>query len=82
MNIGFIGLGIMGSGMANNILKANYPLTVHDLQQEAAKPFLEAGASWADTPKAVAESSDIVFTSLPGPSEVEVVALGDGGIIE
>jgi 3-hydroxyisobutyrate dehydrogenase-like beta-hydroxyacid dehydrogenase len=82
MNIGFIGLGIMGSGMTANILKAGYPLTVHDLRREAAKPLLDAGASWADTPKAVAEASDIVFTSLPGPQEVEAVALGETGIIE
>jgi 3-hydroxyisobutyrate dehydrogenase-like beta-hydroxyacid dehydrogenase len=82
MNIGFIGLGIMGSGMAANILKAGYPLTVHDLRREAAQPLLKDGASWADTPKAIAEASDIVLTSLPGPAEVEAVALGEGGIIE
>jgi 3-hydroxyisobutyrate dehydrogenase len=82
MNIGFIGLGRMGNGMAANILKAGYPLTVHDLRREAAEPFLESGASWADTPKDVAKSSDIIFTSLPGPQDVEAVALGEGGIIE
>lgn len=82
MNIGFIGLGNMGGGMAANILKAGYPLTVHDLRREAAKPLLEGGAHWADSPKAVAEKSDIVFTSIPGPQEVEAVALGKGGIIE
>lgn len=81
MNIGFIGLGNMGSGMAANILKANYPLTVYTRRREAAKPWLEAGASLADTPKALAECSDMVFTCLPGPQEVEAVALGEGGII-
>ncbi len=82
MNIGFIGLGLMGSGMASNILKAGYPLTVYDVRRQAAKPFVDAGASWADTPKAVAKASDVIFTSLPGPQEVEVVALGTNGIIE
>ena len=82
MNIGFIGLGNMGSGMASNILKAGYPLTVYDLRREAAKPSVDAGASWADSPKAVAGASELVFTSLPGPQEVEAVALGESSIIE
>ena len=81
MNIGFIGLGNMGSGMAANILKAGYPLTVYDLRRDAAKSLIENGASWSDTPKSIAESSDIVLTSLPGPPEVEEVALGKNGII-
>jgi len=82
VKIGFIGLGNMGGGMAANILKAKFPMTVLDVRRELAKSLLENGASWADTPKAVAERSDIVFTSLPGPREVEDVALGKNGIIE
>jgi 3-hydroxyisobutyrate dehydrogenase len=82
MKIGYIGLGLMGSGMAANIIKAGYSLTVYDIRPEAVKSFVEKGASSADTPKAVAESSEIVFTSLPGPKEVEEVALGKNGIIE
>jgi 3-hydroxyisobutyrate dehydrogenase-like beta-hydroxyacid dehydrogenase len=82
MNIGFIGLGNMGSGMAANLLKAGHTLIVNDLRHEAAKPLLDGGASWGDTPKAIAESSDIVFTSLPGPQQIEEVALGKDGIIE
>ena len=82
MNVGFIGLGIMGSEMARNLIKAGHSLIVHDLRREAARPLIDAGASWAGTPKAVAEASNIVFTSLPGPPEVEVVALGESGIIE
>jgi 3-hydroxyisobutyrate dehydrogenase len=82
MKIGYIGLGNMGGGMAASILKAGYSLTVHDLRQEIAKSLLDDGASWADTPKALAEASDIVFTCLPGPPEVEAVALGKDGIIE
>jgi 3-hydroxyisobutyrate dehydrogenase-like beta-hydroxyacid dehydrogenase len=82
MNIGFIGLGNMGIRMANNILKKGHKLTVYDLRKEAAKPLLELGASWAETPKAVAQASEITFTSLPGPKEVDQVALGKDGIIE
>ena len=75
MKIGFIGLGMMGSGMAANLQKAGHELTVHDLRRAAAEPYLSAGAVWADTPRAVAEASEVVFTSLPGPPEVEAVAL-------
>ena len=82
MKIGYIGLGNMGGGMAASILKAGYSLTVHDLTQKIVKPFLEEGAFWADTPKTLAETSDIVFTSLPGPPEVESVVLGKDGIVE
>src|SRR5271163_619027 len=81
MKIGFIGLGIMGSGMAANLQKAGHELVVHDLRRAAAEPYLAAGAIWADTPRAVAEASEIVFTSLPGPPEVEAVSLGDNGIL-
>lgn len=82
MNIGFIGLGNMGGGMAANVLRAGYDLTVHDLRRESATPLLEAGASWADTPAELAASCDIVLTSLPGPREVEAIALGEGGVLE
>lgn len=82
MKIGFIGLGNMGFGMATNVLKAGHYLKVYDIRKAAAKPLLDAGAVWAATPKAVAEGCDMVFTSLPGPPEVEEVALGENGIIE
>ncbi|MXY45635.1 MAG: NAD(P)-dependent oxidoreductase [Chloroflexi bacterium] len=82
MRIGFIGLGNMGGGMAANVLRAGYDLTVHDLRRESATSLLEAGASWADTPAELAASCDIVLTSLPGPREVEATALGEGGVLE
>ena len=82
MNIGFIGLGNMGGGMAANVLRAGHDLTVHDLRREAATPLLEAGASWADTPAELAAACDITLTSLPGPREVEAIALGESGILE
>src|SRR2546425_1233146 len=82
MRIGFIGLGNMGGPMALNVLKAGHTMVVTDLRHELAKPHLAQGATWADTPKAVAHASEVVFTSLPGPREVEAVALGAGGIVE
>ena len=81
MKIGFIGLGLMGSGMAANLQKAGHDLVVHDLRRAAAEPYIAKGAQWADTPRAVAEAAEFVFTSLPGPPEVEEVALGDNGLL-
>ena len=80
MKVGFIGLGTMGGSMAYNVLQGGYELVVHDIRREAATPHLEAGATWADTPLQVAVECDIVFTSLPGPTEVEAVALGEDGL--
>ncbi len=80
--IGFIGLGNMGGGMSLNIQKAGYPLVVYDLREAAARPLLEGGARLANTPAEVSELSDITFTSLPGPKEVEAVAMGDAGVLE
>jgi len=81
MRVGFIGLGLMGNHMATNVQKGGHDLVVHDLRAEAAKPHISAGAKWADSPKQVAELSDVVFTSLPAPPDVESVALGDHGIL-
>ncbi len=80
--VGFIGLGNMGGGMSANIQRAGHPMVVFDLREEAAKPLLEGGARLANSPAEVAELSDVVFTSLPGPKEVEAVALGAQGILE
>ena len=80
--VGFIGLGNLGSPMAQNIQRQGYQMVVYDIQEGATKLMLERGARLADSPRQVGEFSDVVFTSLPGPSEVEEVALGLGGIIE
>ena len=82
MKIGFIGLGMMGSGMASNLQKAGHDLVVHDLTRQAASKHLNAGATWADSPRAVAEACDIVFTSLPTPADVQRVGIGENGLIE
>jgi 3-hydroxyisobutyrate dehydrogenase len=81
MRIGFIGLGTMGAFMAANLQKAGYALVVHDIRREAGANRLAAGAAWAETPRAVAEQCDVIFTSLPGPREVEPVVFGAEGIL-
>jgi 3-hydroxyisobutyrate dehydrogenase len=83
MKVGFIGLGTMGASMASNLQKkGGHELVVNDVRREAAAPHLAAGAVWADTPCQVAEAAHIVFTSLPGPVEVEDVAIGANGLIQ
>ena len=82
MKVGFIGTGNMGKPMASNLLAAGYELTVYDKRKEATEELVREGASWADTPRAVAQASEVTITSLPGPLEVEEVALGQNGILE
>jgi 3-hydroxyisobutyrate dehydrogenase len=77
MKVGFIGLGTMGRHMAANLQKAGHELVVHDVRREAGEAHVKAGARWADSPRAVAEASDVVFTSLPEPKDVEAVALDE-----
>lgn len=81
MKVGFIGLGTMGASIALNAIKGQNSLVVHDINQDSAKPHLEIGAEWAASPKEVAAQSDVVFTSLPGPPQVEAVALGEDGLM-
>ena len=80
--VGFIGLGNMGAGMAGNIQKAGYPMVVFDIREAATRSFLEGGARLASSPAEVARLSDVIFTSLPGPKEVEEVSLGAEGVLE
>jgi 3-hydroxyisobutyrate dehydrogenase-like beta-hydroxyacid dehydrogenase len=79
--IGYVGLGMMGGGMATHLVKSGYPVTVFDLSDEAVERVMEFGAERAESPKAVAAASEIVISSLPNPSIVEAVALGADGII-
>jgi 3-hydroxyisobutyrate dehydrogenase-like beta-hydroxyacid dehydrogenase len=79
--VGFIGLGTMGGPMAANLQKAGYKLVVHDLHRQAASHHLAAGAQWAESPGALARNADVIFSSLPEPSDVETVALGPDGLI-
>ena len=81
MKVGFIGLGTMGSSMARNLRAAGHDLIVHDIRRAAGTAHLQAGAAWADSAHAVAEAAEVVFTSLPGPGEVEQVALAEDGLL-
>jgi 2-hydroxy-3-oxopropionate reductase len=82
MKIGYIGLGLMGKPMARNIMKAGYPLVVHNRSRESVKELAAEGAVEAFTPAEVAQQVDIIFTNLPDSPDVELVALGKEGIIE
>jgi 3-hydroxyisobutyrate dehydrogenase-like beta-hydroxyacid dehydrogenase len=79
--VGFVGLGTMGGRMATNLQKAGYKLVVHDLRRQAASHHLNAGATWAETPRALAGEADVIFSSLPEPADVEAVALGPDGLV-
>lgn len=80
MKVGFIGTGNMGGPVASNLLKAGNELFVHDVREEAVQDLVKAGAKWCDSPKEVAKACRLVITSLPGPKEVEQVALSENGI--
>jgi 3-hydroxyisobutyrate dehydrogenase len=80
--IGFIGLGSLGVHLAGSLLRAGYPLTVNDLDREAAADLLAGGASWAETPVEVARRSQVVITCLPSPETVTAVVAGPGGVLE
>jgi 3-hydroxyisobutyrate dehydrogenase len=81
MRVGFIGLGTMGSSMALNLRAAGYDVVVNDIRREVSAPHLQAGASWGESARKVAEAAEVVFTSLPGPREVEEVALSEDGLL-
>jgi 3-hydroxyisobutyrate dehydrogenase len=66
--------------MASNLLKHGHTLLVHDLFRDSAQPLLDAGAQWANSPVALAEASEVVFTSLPTPDDVEAIAAGPAGL--
>ena len=81
MKVGFIGLGHMGAPMSRNVLAAGHELVVHDVRPDAAAGVLEAGASWAGSPREAGADREVVITMLPGPSQVEEVLLGPGGLL-
>jgi 3-hydroxyisobutyrate dehydrogenase-like beta-hydroxyacid dehydrogenase len=80
--LGFIGTGGMGSGMAANLIKAGYTLVVNDLNRQQAKGLEGQGAQFKDSPKAVAESCELVLSMLPHNDAVTAVATGKGGLAE
>ena len=82
MRIAFIGLGTMGRHMAANLQTAGHELVVHDARREAADPHVASGARWANSAAEAAQGAELILTSLPGPKQVEEVALGEGGILQ
>jgi len=80
--VGFIGLGVMGGGMAKNIAEAGFDLIVHDANPAAVRALEDHGARSAAVPREVAETSDVIVTVLPATPQVEQVYLGPGGIAE
>lgn len=81
LRVGYIGLGLMGKSIARNILKAGFPVVVHNRSRGAVDELVAEGATAANSPKKVAEQVDIVFTNLPDSPDVEKVALGENGIL-
>jgi 3-hydroxyisobutyrate dehydrogenase len=80
--VGFIGLGNVGAKLAGSLLRNGVPLTVRDLDPEAARPFVEQGAGWAETPMALAQAVDVVITCLPSPRACAQVMEGEDGILQ
>ena len=78
---GFVGTGTIGAPMARRLLETGHAFVVHDLRAEALAPLVQAGAQPAASPREVALRCRIVLASLPGPAEVEAVALGDAGLL-
>jgi 3-hydroxyisobutyrate dehydrogenase len=82
ISVGYIGLGAMGAGMASNLRTAGYDLVVHDVRTESAQPLVAEGARLAQTIAELGRAADVVFTSLPGPKEMQEVGVGKGGLLE
>jgi 3-hydroxyisobutyrate dehydrogenase len=80
--VGYIGLGNLGFHLAHSLVKAGHQVTVTDLNRAIAEPLLAAGASWADSAKAVGEASDVVFTCLPSPRAIDAVLTGPNGLLD
>lgn len=82
LKVGYIGLGLMGKSIARNILKAGFPVIVHNRSRAAVNELMQEGAAEAFSPRDVAAQADLIFTNLPDSPDVEQVVLGGNGIIE
>src|SRR5512146_440772 len=82
LKVGYIGLGLMGKSIARNILKAGFPLTVHNRSQAAVDELVSEGAGKASSPAELAAAVDVIFTNLPDSPDVEKVVLGERGILQ
>lgn len=81
MKIGFIGLGNVGGKLAGSLLRNGFDLTVRDLNQEIASPFLDNGAKWGESPKKIAETVELIITCLPNPAASATVMEADDGVL-
>ncbi len=79
--IGWIGTGVMGRWMCHHLMAKGCPATVYTRSGDKAKALLDAGASWADSPKSVAERSDVIFAIVGFPADVREVFLGPRGAL-
>ena len=82
LRIGFIGLGSLGEGLCNSLVKAGFPVTVNDLNKDLAKRLLAAGAAWSDDVAGTCRDADVVITVLPSPAVSRKVVEGPGGVFE
>jgi 3-hydroxyisobutyrate dehydrogenase len=82
LKIGFIGLGALGEGLCNSLVKAGYPVTVTDLNKDLATRLMAAGAQWADDVAGTCRDADVVITVLPSPAVSRHVVEGKGGVFE
>ena len=81
VSVGFVGLGNVGGKLAGSLLRNGIDLTVRDLDRDAAQPFLDGGASWGESPKAIAEACDVIITCLPSPAASAAVMEAEDGIL-
>ena len=81
VSVGFIGLGNVGGKLAGSLLRNGVELTVRDLDRDVAQPFIEGGAAWGESPKAMAQSCDIIITCLPSPAASAAVMEAEDGIL-
>jgi 3-hydroxyisobutyrate dehydrogenase len=82
LSVGFIGLGSLGEGLCHSLVKAGFPVTVTDLNKDAAKRLLAAGATWSDDVAGACRGVDVVITVLPSPAISRKVVEGAGGVFE
>src|SRR5215467_187031 len=79
--VGWVGTGVMRRWMCQHVMTKGYAATVYNRSKEKARPLLDAGAAWADTPRQVAERSDVVFAIVGFPRDVREVFLGEQGAL-
>jgi 3-hydroxyisobutyrate dehydrogenase len=80
IQVGFIGAGSIGGPIAEQILRSGFSLGVHDIREDPAALLLEQGATWANSPRELAEQCDVVCPYLPEPTEMDTVVLGENGV--